>query len=86
MRRWGWADCRINFAYHLDPNPPVEGEKKRQNGPAAPYWPPHGEGKESMRFDPANLTVVPDTFREDQMAVFDEADVAAELLFKRGQM
>ncbi|GMK57932.1 hypothetical protein CspeluHIS016_0407660 [Cutaneotrichosporon spelunceum] len=74
-------DYWINFADHLNPNP-----RNGQYDPATPYWPPHGAGKESIRLDLANLTVVPDTFREDQMAMFDEADVAAALLFKRNQV
>ncbi|BEJ09791.1 hypothetical protein CcaverHIS641_0607060 [Cutaneotrichosporon cavernicola] len=75
-------DYWINFATYLDPN----GDPNLPCDPPSPYWPPHGATKDSMRFDSANLTVVPDTFREDQMAVFDEPDVAAALLYKRHQV
>ncbi|BEJ12984.1 hypothetical protein CspHIS471_0301580 [Cutaneotrichosporon sp. HIS471] len=72
-------DYWINFATYLDPN----GDPNLPSDPPSPYWPPHGATKDSMRLDPANLTVVPDTFREGQMVIFDEPDVAAALLYKR---
>jgi hypothetical protein len=60
---------------------PQKRHRKRQL-PTLPFWPKHEmELKESIELDPANISIVPDTFREDQMSVFDEWDVAAAMLF-----
>lgn len=50
-----------------------------------PFWPSHAfpGNHNSLRLDPANVTVIQDTFREDQMAMFDVPSVASTLFFKR---
>lgn len=89
------ADPRINFAHYLNPNGQLARPdifEANNNGTAtnvttSPFWPPHAfpENHNSLRLDPANLTVIQDTFREDQMAIFDVPSVADALFFKRSQ-
>lgn len=51
----------INFAYYTDPN------GARSN---ATYWPAYGDNRTLLQLDPANYTLIPDTYRQEQIDFF----------------
>jgi hypothetical protein len=84
----GMANGRLNFAYYLDPNGPQQA--KRNNGGEGTdgsdagwtdgtWWPQHGGERNTLVMEPGNFRIVPDTYREDQMRVFEGETAAREL-------
>ncbi|KLT42256.1 alpha/beta-hydrolase [Cutaneotrichosporon oleaginosum] len=83
----------LNFAYYLDPNGPPQQSTKRNNDGASEsasgvgdtgwtdgaWWPQYGGEHNTLIMEPGNFRIAPDTYREDQMRVF-EGETAARAL------
>jgi len=56
------TDYRLNFAYFTDPN--------GQATDNATYWPKYGSELNLLNFDQGNVSVIPDTYRQEKMEFF----------------